>query len=139
MFSDRFTGARNPARLPTTIQSRRIRCAPIAKSHQWVGPKHILAGAAQICLSYGALGGTTLFLVACSNPYASSNNLPSLHAIPVNATPKGCGFASKPGGNGGFGAFGTIPNGTITVGYPGFAAMAAPLAPGNNRASRCCA
>jgi outer membrane protein len=24
-FSDRFTGARNPARLPTTIQSRRIR------------------------------------------------------------------------------------------------------------------
>src|SRR5207247_2533076 len=27
-FSDRFTGARNPARLPTTIQSRRIRCAP---------------------------------------------------------------------------------------------------------------
>src|SRR5262249_37019579 len=29
MFSDRLTGARNPARLPTTIQSRRIRCAPI--------------------------------------------------------------------------------------------------------------
>ena len=28
-FSDRFTGARNPARLPITIQSRRIRCAPI--------------------------------------------------------------------------------------------------------------
>src|ERR1700733_4634399 len=28
-FSDRFTGARNPARLPTTIQSRRIRCAPL--------------------------------------------------------------------------------------------------------------
>jgi hypothetical protein len=28
MFSDRFTGARNPARLPTTIQSRRIHCAP---------------------------------------------------------------------------------------------------------------
>src|SRR5579862_1957360 len=27
-FSDRFTGARNPARLPTTIQSRRIRYAP---------------------------------------------------------------------------------------------------------------
>src|ERR1700674_5809858 len=27
-FSDRLTGARNPARLPTTIQSRRIRCAP---------------------------------------------------------------------------------------------------------------
>src|ERR1700686_4232957 len=27
-FSDRFTGARNPARLPTTIRSRRIRCAP---------------------------------------------------------------------------------------------------------------
>src|SRR5207237_1158496 len=30
MFSDRFTGARNPARLPTTIQSRRIRFAPLA-------------------------------------------------------------------------------------------------------------
>src|SRR5690242_18846458 len=30
MFSDRFTGARNPARLPTTIQSRRIHCAPIS-------------------------------------------------------------------------------------------------------------
>src|SRR6476646_5823489 len=29
MFSDRFTGARNPARLPTTIQSRRIRFAPL--------------------------------------------------------------------------------------------------------------
>ena len=29
-FSDRFTGARNPARLPTPIQSRRIRCAPIS-------------------------------------------------------------------------------------------------------------
>ncbi len=27
-FSDRLTGARNPARLPTTIRSRRIRCAP---------------------------------------------------------------------------------------------------------------
>jgi hypothetical protein len=30
-FSDRFTGARNPARLPTTIQSRRIRYAPTIK------------------------------------------------------------------------------------------------------------
>ncbi len=27
-FSDRLTGARNPARLPTSIRSRRIRCAP---------------------------------------------------------------------------------------------------------------
>src|SRR5436190_14147428 len=27
-FCDRLTGARNPARLPTTIQSRRIRYAP---------------------------------------------------------------------------------------------------------------
>src|SRR6185312_11198042 len=27
-FSDRFTGARNPTRLPITIQSRRNRCAP---------------------------------------------------------------------------------------------------------------
>jgi len=31
-FSDRFTGARNPARLPTSIQSRRIRCAPLSIS-----------------------------------------------------------------------------------------------------------
>ena len=31
MFTDRFTGARNPARLPTTIQSRRIRYAPTSK------------------------------------------------------------------------------------------------------------
>jgi hypothetical protein len=31
-FSDRFTGARNPARLPTTIQSRRIRYAPTSKA-----------------------------------------------------------------------------------------------------------
>jgi hypothetical protein len=29
LFSDRFTGARNPTRLHTTIQSRRNRCAPI--------------------------------------------------------------------------------------------------------------
>src|SRR5579871_5441387 len=28
LFSDRFTGARNPARLSTTIRSRRIRYAP---------------------------------------------------------------------------------------------------------------
>src|SRR3954447_12672541 len=37
-FSDRFTGARNPARLPTTIQSRRIRYAPIAKRGWDRGP-----------------------------------------------------------------------------------------------------
>ena len=30
--SDRLTGARNPARLPITIQSRRIRCAPFLLS-----------------------------------------------------------------------------------------------------------
>src|ERR1041384_497074 len=35
-FSDRFTGARNPARLPTPIQSRRIRCAPILVGLEWV-------------------------------------------------------------------------------------------------------
>src|SRR5450432_2409204 len=35
-FSDRFTGARNPARLPTTIRSRRIRCAPTLSSDWWV-------------------------------------------------------------------------------------------------------
>jgi hypothetical protein len=31
LFSDRFTGARNPTRLHTTIQSRRIRCAPTSR------------------------------------------------------------------------------------------------------------
>ena len=42
-FSDRFTGARNPARLPTTIQSRRIRCAPTSKRGWWqVLRPHIL-------------------------------------------------------------------------------------------------
>ena len=40
----------------------------------------------------------------------------SLHAIPVKLTPKGAGFALKPSGNGGVGAFGTSPKGTITVG-----------------------
>ena len=38
---------------------------------------------------------------------------PSLHAVPVKLTPKGAGLASKPEGAA---AFGTIPNGTITVG-----------------------
>ena len=31
-------------------------------------------------------------------------------------TPKGAGFGSKPSGNGGTGAFCTMPNGTMTVG-----------------------
>ena len=85
----------------------------------------------------------------------------SLQAMPVKLRPKGCGFGLNPGGNGlagggfGFGAspadarprvstdgggingtFGTIPNGTMTVGYPGRAASAEPFAPGNSSASR---
>ena len=36
--------------------------------------------------------------------------------MPVKLTPNGAGLASKPSGNGGVGAFGTMPNGTITVG-----------------------
>jgi hypothetical protein len=32
LFSDRFTGARNPARLSTLIRSRRIRYAPLSTS-----------------------------------------------------------------------------------------------------------
>ena len=40
----------------------------------------------------------------------------SLQAVPVNAMPYGDGFASKPFGSGGVGAFGMVANGTITVG-----------------------
>ncbi len=36
--------------------------------------------------------------------------------MPVKLTPYGDGFASKPAGNAGVGAFGTSANGTITVG-----------------------
>ena len=53
----------------------------------------------------------------------------SLHAPPVKLTPYGAGLASNPSGKGLLaGAFGTVPNGTITVGYPGLAARPAPLA-----------
>src|SRR5438128_3504047 len=75
--------------------------------------------------------GATLFFVACSNAYASSINRGSLHASPVKLTPNGEGCASNPAGNAGVGALGTRPNGTITVGNPGFAAIAAPVGPGN--------
>jgi hypothetical protein len=62
-------------------------------------------------------GGGTLFLVACSKAYASSINRGSLHETPTNPTPKGAaGFASDPLRNGGFGAFGIIPNGTTMIG-----------------------
>src|SRR3990170_3246263 len=64
---------------------------------------------------FGSDGGTRLF-VACSKAYASSMSLGSLHESPVKLTPYGPGFASKPAGNGGVGAFGTMPKGTITVG-----------------------
>ncbi len=75
-------------------------------------------------------------MVACSNEYASSMSRGSLQAMPVKLTPIGPGLASKPSGNGGVGVFGINANGTMTVGWPGLAAMAAPLAPGNKRASR---
>ena len=65
---------------------------------------------------YGADGGGARRFVACSNEYASSISLGSLHAMPVKPTPNGCGWALNPAGNGGSGAFGTIANGTITVG-----------------------
>src|SRR6266850_2529854 len=71
--------------------------------------------------------GGTLRLVACSNAYPSSMRRGSLQAIPVKLTPNGPGLASNPSGNGGVAEFGTIPNGTITVGYPGFAASPEPL------------
>src|SRR5262249_25935575 len=66
--------------------------------------------------SYGADGGGTRFLVACSNEYASSSSRGSLQAAPVKLTPNGPGFASNPAGNGGVGTFGTIANGTMIVG-----------------------
>ena len=40
----------------------------------------------------------------------------SLQAMPVKATPYGAALALKPSGNFCVGAFGTWPNGTITVG-----------------------
>ena len=40
----------------------------------------------------------------------------SLQASPVKLTPYGAGCASNPAGKGGVGAFGTVANGTITVG-----------------------
>ena len=64
------------------------------------------------------------FRVQRSNAYASSISRGSLHARPVKLTPNGAGFALNPAGNGGVGAFGTIPNGTMTVGYPTRAAIA---------------
>src|SRR5215510_14114836 len=45
-------------------------------------------------------GGGILFLVACSNAYANCSSFGSLHAPPVNPTPKGCGFGSNPEGSG---------------------------------------
>ena len=67
-------------------------------------------------VDYGNSGGRTRRLVACSNAYASAINRGSLHARPVKLTPNGAGRASKPAGNAGAGALGTIANGTITVG-----------------------
>jgi hypothetical protein len=55
-------------------------------------------------------------LVACSNEYANSISRGSLHAIPVKLTPNGAGFGSNVGGSGGVSVFGTMANGTITVG-----------------------
>jgi hypothetical protein len=40
----------------------------------------------------------------------------SLQALPAKLTPIGDGLALNPSGSGGFGAFGTLPKGTMTVG-----------------------
>ncbi len=61
-------------------------------------------------------GGGTRRRVACSKAYASRRSVGSLHAPPAKLTPNGTGFASNPAGNGFSGAFGTSPNGTMTVG-----------------------
>src|SRR5579884_2593254 len=88
---------------------------------------------------YGKSGGDFRLCVACSNAYASSISLGSAHAIPVNVTLYGAGRGSKPDGN----AFapvgiGTASNayGTVTLGYPGFAAIPALLTDGKSSASR---
>src|SRR5712691_2787120 len=94
-------------------QAMRVICAPP------VGHLHLYHSA-----GYGALAGGTRRFVACSKAYPISINRGSLQAIPVKLTPNGLGFALNPDGKGSFGAFGAIPNGTISVGYPGFAAMA---------------
>ena len=65
---------------------------------------------------YGVAEGGTRFFVACSNAYAISISFGSLHWAPVKPTPNGAGFALKPAGNGGFGALGTMPNGTTMIG-----------------------
>ena len=64
----------------------------------------------------GAEGGGTRRFVACSKAYASSMRRGSAHDIAVKLTPYGAGRALNPGGNDGVGAFGTKPNGTMTVG-----------------------
>src|SRR5438874_2125051 len=74
------------------------------------------ANSHSLYLVHGALGGGTRRRVARSKAYASSISRGSLQARPLKLTPYGAGLASNPGGNGGAGAFGTIPNGTMTVG-----------------------
>jgi hypothetical protein len=61
-------------------------------------------------------GGANRFLVACSKAYPISIKRGSLQASAVKLTPNGEGRGSKPPGNAGVGAFGTVPNATITVG-----------------------
>ena len=65
---------------------------------------------------YGVDDGGTRRLVACSNANASASSRGSLHAVPVNPTPNGAGFAWKLSGNAGVGAFGISPKGTTTIG-----------------------
>ena len=50
----------------------------------------------------------------CSKAYASAIRRGSLQAMPVKLTPNGPGLAAKPSGKDV--AFGTIANGTMTVG-----------------------
>src|SRR5947207_5563474 len=86
----------------------------------------------------GNSGGAIRFFVACSNAYASSINFGSLHAVPVKLTLYGAGFGSNPAGNAVApvpGGTGTNPYGTVTVGYPGRAAIPALLTPGKSSAS----
>src|SRR6266851_6184044 len=66
--------------------------------------------------NHGIAGGGTRLFAACSKAYAKRSSVGSLHAIPVKLTPNGAGLALKFSGKAGVGAFGTVPNGTMTVG-----------------------
>src|SRR6266542_144261 len=103
-------------------RSRETRPAAIIASARGTGrfrirtPARGLAAKSSRQETQGADGGGTRRFVACSKAYASSMRRGSAHDIAVKLTPYGAGRALYPPGNGGVAAFGTKPNGTMTVG-----------------------